>query len=154
MKKIVLTFLLYFLLFVSVFAQNEQPSDEFIPANCEVAMARLDSYAVALQNEPDAMAYIIFYDGKITRDTKKFLPSVGEARMITNDLRSYLIKNRKIEKNRIVIINGGTFGDFFVELWVVSSGQNPPKPNRFQLSLKRIKYRKRGLPRLCSEIGF
>lgn len=160
MKRLILAFFSPFLLFAFVFSQDKQPSniffprpsDEFIPVNCEDAMARLDSYAIQLHNEPDAKAYIVFYDGKITRYTKKFLPSIGEARRITNDLIGYLVRYRGIEKDRFIIVNGGNLEEFFVELWTVPAGQPLPQPKQLHFSLKKIQYRKRGLPRLCSEI--
>jgi len=50
--------------------------DEFGDINCEDEMARLDNFAIQLQNEPAAKGVMIFYGG---RRFKGRLPKQGEA---------------------------------------------------------------------------
>ena len=61
--------------------------------NCESEMARLDNFAVALQNEPTARGVIIFYAGKMADDR---LPKRGEAEARVERIKSYLTKRRGI----------------------------------------------------------
>src|SRR5437868_5306186 len=92
------------------------PFDEFRDVNCESEMARLDNFAVALQNEPSARGAIIFFAGKMANDK---LPKRGEAEARVERLRSYLTKRRGIPAASIVVMNGGYDNNYHVQLWVV-----------------------------------
>src|SRR5207302_9081239 len=77
--------------------------------------ARLDNFAIQLQNEPTAQGYIIAYG---TCDAE------GQNR--ANRAKDYLVNTRGIDGGRIVVVDGGCMPELKVELWVVSSGATPP----------------------------
>ena len=45
-------------------SQDPRKFDEFGDINCESEMARLDNFAVQLQNEPAMKGIIVFYGGR------------------------------------------------------------------------------------------
>ncbi|HEX8400053.1 MAG TPA: hypothetical protein VF644_21665 [Pyrinomonadaceae bacterium] len=151
MKQILHTVIILLVSFsVSAQTRGARKVDEFVLSNCEVAMARLDNYALSLQNEPTTIAHIIFYEGKILESlSKKILPRRGEAEARVNDLKRYLVENRLIPSNRIEIINGGIRKEHSVEFWTVPNDASAPKPTP---TLKKIKYAKGNPSRLCSEM--
>jgi hypothetical protein len=101
------------------------PFDEFRDVNCESEMARLDNFAVALQNEPTARAAIIVFAGKMAGDR---LPKRGEAEARVERIRLYLTKRRGIPAASIVVMNGGNDNNYHVQLWVVPAAAGLPKP--------------------------
>ena len=100
-------------------------------------MARLDNFAVQLQNTPSVKGYIIFYGGRRFRGR---LPRVGEAAARVGRLKPYLVDRRGIPTDQVVVINGGYQKSFSIELWIVPPGTEPPKPNTLPAS--QIKFRK------------
>jgi hypothetical protein len=80
--------------------------------------ARLDNYAIELQNDPTAQGYLICYGGRKGR--------TGEAQRRCDRAKDYLVNTRGISADRIVTVDGGYKEDLTVELWVVPSGANPP----------------------------
>ena len=112
--------------------------DEFGVINCEYEMAKLDSFVIALQNEPQATGYIIYYEGR-RYGTKR--PRVGEAETRAARMRPYLINQRGLSPERLVMINGG-FREFFTaELWIVPGGATAPTATP-TLRRRDIKYRR------------
>ena len=82
--------------------------------------ARLDTFYLALHNQPDLKGYIVGYnDPPGLRG--QFL------RRIYGDWR-YLTKYRGLDPNRIIVLNGGYREKFTIELWVVPPEATPPKP--------------------------
>jgi len=77
--------------------------------------ARLDNYAVQLQNEPGAQGYIIGYGS---------CGSEGQER--ANRAKDYLVNTRGIDAGRIVVVDGGCMPELKVELWITPSGATPP----------------------------
>src|SRR5438094_5783944 len=67
--------------------------DEFGDIKCEDEYARLDNFALQLQNEPPAKGVIIFYGGQTFRGR---LPKRGEAEARAARLKSYLVGRRGI----------------------------------------------------------
>lgn len=110
-----------------VFAQTASPLpakiDEFGDINYEDTAARADNFAVVLQNNPGAQAYIIAYRG---RDA---LPGVGTR--YPRRIKNYLVKNRGIAPERVVTIDGGRHeaSETKVEVWLVPAGASPPPPS-------------------------
>jgi hypothetical protein len=84
--------------------------------------ARLDNYAIALQNRPDVQGYIIMYQGP--KVGKKF---VDADKMAKRSL-DYLVKVRGIDPRRIVVTNGGPREETQGDMWVVPPGAQPPVP--------------------------
>jgi hypothetical protein len=80
--------------------------------------ARLDNFAVQLQQEPGAQGYIIAYGGRRAR--------TGEAQARADRAKDYLVNNRQIDAGRIVTVDGGHKEDLTVELWIVPTGATPP----------------------------
>ena len=83
--------------------------------------ARLDNFAIELNNDPAAQAYVIAYSGRVSRP--------GEAKMAAGRAKNHLVNKRAIDGNRIVTVDGGARVQPAVELWIVPSGAEPPKPS-------------------------
>jgi hypothetical protein len=102
------------------FAQTNEPSarkfDEFSDALPTDMAARLDNFAIQLQNEPNARAFMIVY--RSHRD----LPGLSSRRV--NWMRNYLIY-RGVKPERIMAIDGGAASCLSHELWVVAPGATP-----------------------------
>ena len=119
-------------------ASEARKFDEFGVINCEFEMAKLDNFVIVLQNEPTATGYIIYYEGR--RYGKK-LPRVGEAEARAVRMRPYLIDQRGLSPERLVMINGG-FREFFTaELWIAPGGATAPAATP-TLRRRDIKYRR------------
>jgi hypothetical protein len=77
--------------------------------------ARLDNYAIQLQNQPGSTATIIVYGS-----------CAGEAQQRGDRAKDYLVNTRGIEAGRITVIDGGCRSDLTVQLWIVPQGSTPP----------------------------
>jgi hypothetical protein len=130
---LVLTFSL-----TSAASEKLRKFDEFGDINCEAEMARLDNFAVQLQNEPSAKGVIIFYGGRRFRGR---LPKQGEAAARAARLKPYLVERRGIQSERVMIIDGGYAEEFQVELWVIPADVAPPSPTP-TVPAKDIKFHK------------
>lgn len=82
--------------------------------------ALLDLFAIELQNEPSAQAYVIGYG---RRNAK---PGEGERRAAR--AKEYLSATRGIAASRIVIVDGGFSESAKTELWIVPAGAAAPSP--------------------------
>ncbi|MDQ3805423.1 MAG: PKD domain-containing protein [Acidobacteriota bacterium] len=80
--------------------------------------ARLDNFAIELQNDPTAQGYIIAYGGRRGR--------AGEAQRRADRAKDYLVNTRGISADRIVTVDGGFREDLTVELWIVPQGATAP----------------------------
>ena len=80
--------------------------------------ARLDNFAIELQNDPTSTGYIIAYGGRTGR--------AGEAQRRADRAKNYLVNTRGISADRIVTVDGGFREELTVELWIVPSGATPP----------------------------
>jgi hypothetical protein len=95
--------------------------DEFPVVAFDDIKARLDLYAVELQNAPDAAGYVFVYGGRTSR--------VGAADKLIERSREYLVKTRGLDPSRLVIANGGYRENEQYELWLVPSGADLPQPS-------------------------
>jgi hypothetical protein len=77
--------------------------------------ARLDNYAIQLQNEPGSTGYIIAY-GSCT----------GEGQARADRAKDYLVNTRGIDAGRIVTIDGGCRSELTVDLWICPTGATAP----------------------------
>jgi hypothetical protein len=77
--------------------------------------ARLDNYAIQLQNDPGAQAVIIAYG-----------TCAGEAQARADRAKNYLVNTRGIEAGRITTIDGGCRSELTVQLWIVPTGATAP----------------------------
>lgn len=112
--------------------------DEFGDINCEDEYARLDNFAIQLQNYPSAQGYIIFYGGRRFRGR---LPRFGEATARAARMKPYLVNRRGIRVDQVVVINGGYQESFTVELWIVPPGATVPTGDG-RVPASEIKFRK------------
>ena len=77
--------------------------------------ARLDNYAIQLQNEPGSTGTIIVYGS-----------CAGEAQQRGDRAKDYLVNTRGIEAGRITVVDGGCASELKVQLWVVPQGAAAP----------------------------
>ncbi|HUQ32964.1 MAG TPA: hypothetical protein VM095_12665 [Pyrinomonadaceae bacterium] len=151
--KLQFVFLCFFIFTTTAFAQQEaRKFDSMGQVNCEDAKARLDNWAIELQNNPNTKGYLIFYGGRrysnYVYDKKKkqyvtveLSPKQGEAGARISPWKPYLTDNRGIDASRIEVIDGGYREEPTIELWVVPTGAKPPTPKP-TLSKKEIRFRK------------
>ncbi|HUS09077.1 MAG TPA: hypothetical protein VMZ30_01335 [Pyrinomonadaceae bacterium] len=92
--------------------------DEFPAIAYNDEKARLDNYAIELQNDPTATAYVIVYGGRRGR------PS--EVQRHTTRIVDYLVNSRGINAQRIVTLVGPVRDDLLVEIWLSPQGARPP----------------------------
>lgn len=111
--------------------------DEFGDVNCEDEMARLDMMAVELNNDPTSQGYIIFYGG---RSYHGRLARRGESEARASRIKRYLLDNRGINADRVVMINGGYRERWEAEVWIAPFGAQAPTPTP-TLTIKDIKFR-------------
>ena len=78
--------------------------------------ARLDNYAIQLQNAPGSQGTIIVYGS-----------CAGEAQQRGDRAKDYLVNTRGIEAGRITVVDGGCRADLTVQLWIVPQGSTPPE---------------------------
>ena len=77
----------------------DQGFDSYGDISWEDEKAHLDNFAIALQNDPDSVGYIIVYAGRRS--------CVGEAKDRALRAKKYLVQTRAIEASRIKLIDGG-----------------------------------------------
>ncbi len=82
--------------------------------------ARLDNFAVGLQNEPELIAYVIAYGGRRGRR--------NEARNRADRAVNYLVNARGIPPEQVTAVDGGLREELTVELWVSTRGAPAPVP--------------------------
>ena len=100
---------------IKVPAPNPIKFDEYGNIRFNDEKARLDNYAIQLQNDPQASGTIIVY-GTCT----------GEGQQRGDRAKDYLVNTRGIEAGRITVVDGGCRADLTVQLWIVPSGATAP----------------------------
>lgn len=106
----------------AVHADAAQKLDEFGQiGHCDLT-ARLDNFAVALQNDPQLRGYLVTYSGR------KHVGAVAERWL--NYMRNYLVNARGVEPERFNLINAGVREGEEVknELWLAPPGALSPVP--------------------------
>jgi len=96
--------------------------DEFPSIAYNDMKARLDNYAIELQNDPTATAYVIVYPGLRGRP--------GEVPKNTTRIVDYLVNSRGINAQRIVTLVGPPRDALLVELWLCPQGAKSPSSGR------------------------
>jgi hypothetical protein len=94
--------------------------DEVSNVRFDDEKARLDNFAVELQNRPRDRAHLIGYGGQ-EKDAPTGLRRAERA-------RAYLVEARGIDRSRIDIIDGGPCTETSLGLWIVRPGAEPPQP--------------------------
>ena len=80
--------------------------------------ARLDNYAIQLQNEPQSTGVIIAFGSCDAEGTTR-----------GNRAKDYLVNTRGIDAGRLVVVDGGCMPELKVELWIVPQGATAPTPD-------------------------
>lgn len=94
--------------------------DEFAAISRNDQKARLDNYAIEMQNDPTSTAYIIVYPGQ------KGKPGEGQQRI--TQMVDYLVNSRGIDRHRIITLIGPARAEFAAELWTCPQGAKAPTP--------------------------
>ena len=94
--------------------------DEFPDISRNDEKARLDNFAIELQNDPRATAYVIVYPGKTGKR--------GEVQEHSGRVVEYLVNSRGLDQRRIVTLVGPKRDQLHVELWLTPQGATPPNP--------------------------
>jgi hypothetical protein len=97
--------------------------DEFPSRAFDDDKARLDAFAIELQNNPDSQGYIIMYQGTDKNSLKNRNVEVLSKRTL-----DYLVKARGIDPRRVVITNWGNRQVTTYDLWIIPPGAKPPVP--------------------------
>lgn len=84
--------------------------DEYGDISDEDETARLDNFAIELQNNPVSRGYVIAYAGRRAR--------TGEAKARAERARDYLIGQRGIDAAKVVMLDGGHREGVTVELFI------------------------------------
>jgi len=90
--------------------------------------ARLDNFAIALQNAPGSTGYIIAY-GTCEGDGPCTHKSCVVAQKRLDRAKDYLVNTRGIDAGRIVTIDGGCRAEMSVDLFVCGTGATAPTPD-------------------------
>jgi hypothetical protein len=80
--------------------------------------ARLDNYAIQLQNDPSSTGYIIAYADRTG--------PAGQAQARADRAKAYLVNTRGIDASRLTTIDGGCRETLTVELFVCPAGATAP----------------------------
>ncbi len=97
--------------------------DEFPSRAFDDDKARLDAFAIELQNNPDSQGYIIMYQGTDKNSVKNRNVDILSKRTL-----DYLVKARGIDPRRIMITNWGSRDVTTYDLWIIPPGAQPPVP--------------------------
>jgi hypothetical protein len=96
--------------------------DEYYDIARNDEKARLDNYAIQLQQEPGSQGYVFVYP------SRKAGASQAQAR--AQRVIDYLVTTRGIDSHRLVVTMGPARESWVTELWVVPEGAPPPQPQR------------------------
>jgi hypothetical protein len=94
--------------------------DEYGDIAFDDEKARLDNFAIELQNDPTAEGYLTCYGGR--------RGYAGEALRRCERAKEYVANVRGIEASRLVTVDGGFREDLTVKLVLVPAGAKPPQP--------------------------
>jgi hypothetical protein len=92
--------------------------DEFPAIAYNDEKARLDNYAIELQNDPTATGYVIVYPGQRGKS--------GEVQKQTTRLVDYMVNSRGISAQRIVTLVGPARDELLIKLWFCPQGAKRP----------------------------
>lgn len=92
--------------------------DYYPPIRLNDEKARLDNFAIQLQNDPNAKGYVIVYGGAKAKAAEK----QGRIKRAYD----YLVNTRGLSADRIVTMEGGMRDVTTTELWIVPLGADPP----------------------------
>ena len=128
----------------SVFAQEAIKENEIVNITCEDFLSRKDNLRMWLNEDPNAISYILVYEGKINYYNSKHdksysvYPHFGEAKEYIRTMKKWMTFSR-FPLDKVVFVNAGFREKLTVEFWFVPNGATPPKPKP---TLTKMKYRK------------
>ena len=103
--------------------------DEFGDILHSDLIARLDNFAIQIQQEPNVRGFIIVYRSR--RD----LPGLSNRLALIS--KDYLTSSRGLPKERIVTVDGGAAACLTQELWIVEPGAAPtPRADAYSRSYR------------------
>lgn len=136
--KLRVALLLGFLSIVPAFAGEEpRPTSKFdqfgVVGHCDLT-ARLDNFAIQLQNEPATVGHIVAYapEGEGLGTGKHFLKL----------MKDYLVEARGLPKRRVNTIYAGRNPVLYeprIELWITPPGASALEPTRFETNIDTFK---------------
>lgn len=83
--------------------------------------ARLQNFAAKLSHNPDSIGYIVLYPGAQTRQRV--------VRRRAQRAKDYVVNVSRIQADRVRIIVGGRKERITTELYLLSAGEAPPRPD-------------------------
>jgi len=95
--------------------------DEFVSRSFDDDKARLDNFAIELQNKPDVQGHIVIFQG-----TDKKSKTRNKADVLAQRALDYLVRVRGIDPRRIMITQGGFKEKTTYQLWIVPPGAQMP----------------------------
>jgi hypothetical protein len=103
---------------VAAVAIGPRKFDEYADLKFNDEKARLDNFAIQLQQEPGTQGYYVIFGS-----------CEGEADQRSARAVDYLVNNRGIDRSRITVVNGGCRETLTVELWLRPTGATEPTPS-------------------------
>ncbi len=94
--------------------------DEFPDISRNDEKARLDNFAIELQNDPTSTGYVIVYPGVRGRP--------GTVQTRSTRIVDYLVNSRGFDSRRIVTLVGSARPELMVDLLICPQGATPPVP--------------------------
>lgn len=94
--------------------------DEFPDIARNDEKARLDNFAIELQNDPTSIAYLIIYPGPRGRP--------GTVQTRSTRIIDYMVNSRGFDSRRMVTLVGPQREQLMIELWICPQGAPAPTP--------------------------
>jgi hypothetical protein len=91
--------------------------DEFPAVARNEEKARLDNFAIELQNDPSTSGYVIVNPGQHGR--------AGEVQTRSTRIVDYLVYSRRLDGRRIITVVGPARPELMIHLWVCPQGSTP-----------------------------
>ena len=92
--------------------------DSFKKLNCEDELARLDNVTVFLNQNPKLQVHVVFYGGRVGLRNEALARATG--------MKSYLVRQRGVDADRVIIVDGGYRNELSGELWFSDRGTPAP----------------------------
>ena len=117
------------------------PLDTYGDIRFEDEKARLDNFAIQIQNQTGAHGFIIVYAGRKS--------TVNQAQRRANRAKNYMVNVRGIESERLYAVDGGYHEELLIRLIIAPPGAAPPPldptldPSQVQIVSAKRRTRKR-----------
>lgn len=105
---------------IPAFIHCGRPLDSYGDIPFEAEQARLDNFAIELQNDTSMRGYMVCYGGRVGYE--------GEAQRRCDRAKDYISKVRGVAPERLVTVDGGFREDLSVFMWVLPPDATPPAP--------------------------